>query len=118
MLAMRYLLICCLLVINGSFVCAQTQVEMNMDAQKSYETADLELNKTYKLLMKELDPEAKILLKKAQLDWIKFRDSHCAFEGQMYEGGSAQPMVISSCLEAVTKTRTEELKASLVDRKM
>ena len=115
---MKYLLICILTVVYSSFVCAQTQVEMNMDAQKSYETADLELNKTYKVLMKELDPDAKVLLKKAQLDWIKYRDSHCAFEGQTYDGGSAQPMVISSCLEAVTKTRTEELKASLVDRKM
>lgn len=115
---MKYLI---LFVILIGFIClasAQTQLEMNMDALEAYKTADLELNKVYKLLVKELDDDAKTLFKKAQLDWIKYRDSHCAFEGQIYEGGSAQPQAISSCLEIVTKNRTEELKISLADRKM
>ncbi|MBP9134688.1 MAG: DUF1311 domain-containing protein [Saprospiraceae bacterium] len=115
---MRHLLLFVILIFLGFNVRAQTQLEMNLDAQKSYKSADLELNKVYKLLMKELDPEAKALLKKAQQDWIKYRDSHCTFEGQMFEGGSAQPMVISSCMEIVTKARTEELKVSLEDRKL
>jgi len=113
---MKYLILFILFSGFSVSVSAQTQFEMNMEAAENYKKADAELNQTYKELMKKLDENAKSLLKKAQLDWIKYRDSHCAFEGQLYEGGSAQPMAISMCLETVTRTRTQELQVSLEER--
>ena len=113
---MKYLLVVICMTIFNSFVSAQTQFEMNLEASENYKKADAELNKVYKQLVNILDADTKNLLKKAQLDWIKYRDSHCAFEGNVYEGGSAQPMAISMCLETVTRTRTHELQVSLEER--
>ena len=97
---------------------AQTQLEMNISAAKSYKQADYELNKIYKLLMNKLNPSEKNLLIKAQNNWIKFRDSHCIFAGQEYAGGSIQPMVISNCLAETTRERTKNLKKNLDNRSL
>ena len=97
---------------------SQTQAEMNMEANASYKKADAELNKVYKELVKLLDEKEIELLKKAQLSWIKYRDTHYEFEASFYEGGSIQPMILDNCLESVTETRIEELKSSISDREM
>lgn len=95
---------------------AQTQAEMNRTAQSDFEKADAELNKVYKQLIKILDEKEKQLLIKAQKDWIKFRDSHCGFEAEEFEGGSMQPMIHSTCLTERTNNRIDDLKASLESR--
>ena len=92
---------------------AQTQAEMNQTAKKDFELADAELNKVYKEVMKLLSEKEKQLLIKAQRDWIKFRDSHCEFEANEYEGGSIQPLIYSSCLTERTKDRIKDLKSIL-----
>ncbi len=97
---------------------SQTQAEMNLEAHENYKKADAELNKVYKELMKLLDKNDVELLKKAQNNWIRYRDSHCTFESQPYEGGSIQSLIQNACLEAVTKTRIDELKVSISDRDM
>ncbi|WP_035661049.1 lysozyme inhibitor LprI family protein [Flavobacterium seoulense] len=95
---------------------AQTQMEMNAKAQKEYQKADAELNKVYQKLMKILSKEDKKLLITAQKDWLKFRDSHCKFESQQYDGGSIQPLIIATCLSQQTTKRVNDLKASLKER--
>lgn len=96
---------------------AQSQSEMNMQALKSYEEADAELNKVYKELVALLDSKEKALLVKAQREWIKFRDADCVFVANDFEGGSMQPLIYSTCLESNTKQRTAQLKSILEDRK-
>lgn len=90
---------------------AQTQAELNQTAKKDFELADAELNKVYKEVIKLLSEKEKQLLIKAQRDWIKFRDSHCEFEANEYEGGSIQPLIYYSCLTERTKNRIEDLKS-------
>lgn len=100
-----------------SSICfSQNQIEMNEAAHQKYKNADVELNKVYGKLMSKLDKIEKPLLVAAEKDWIKYRDSHCKFEGASYEGGSMQPMVISGCLEALTRKRIAEIKENLKDR--
>lgn len=92
---------------------AQTQAEMNQTAKKDYELVDAELNRVYKDVIRLLIEKEKQLLIKAQKDWIKFRDSHCEFVANEYEGGSIQPLIHSTCLTERTKNRIEDLKSIL-----
>jgi len=77
-----------------------------------FKTADQELNAIYqKLLKSDLEvPQRKALIK-AELDWIKFRDSQCALEGSFFEGGTIEPIEQESCTVNLTKERTKQLKA-------
>lgn len=84
------------LLFSGSSLFAQTQVEMNEKAYKDYKKADAELNKVYQQLVKILSKEDKQLLVTAQKDWLKFMNSQCKFESEEYNGGSIQPLIISS----------------------
>ena len=88
---------------------ATTQVELNECTAQAYQAADKELNDAYQVLVGKLSNNAASLekLRAAQRAWIGFRDAECAFESSAVEGGSAQPMVRNSCLEALTETRTE-----------
>jgi uncharacterized protein YecT (DUF1311 family) len=95
---------------------AQTQAQMNQMADANYKKADKELNKVYKQLISLLDDEEKQLLIKAEREWLKYRDSHCAFESKQFEGGSMMPLINLSCLEECTKNRIRELKSSIKSR--
>jgi uncharacterized protein YecT (DUF1311 family) len=112
----KHFLIALFILGFSNFSFSQTQLDMNESASKKYKKADLELNKSYKLLTSKLDASEKSLLKIAQNNWIKYRDAHCKFEANQYEGGSMQPLILFTCLEEVTKKRTAELKQSLKDR--
>ncbi len=99
---------------NTSF--SQTQLEMNQAAAANFKKADVELNEVYKQLMTMLDKKEKQQLIIAEKAWLKFRDSHCKFEAQQYDGGSIQPLIYSTCLEDLTKKRIAEIKASIKSR--
>ncbi|MBD2451819.1 lysozyme inhibitor LprI family protein [Nostoc sp. FACHB-152] len=88
---------------------AQTQLEINNCAHLSYQNADKKLNRAYKQLLPKLSKSRQQKLIAAQLAWIKFRDASCEFERSQYEGGSIAPTIYSTCLEAVTKQRTQQL---------
>ena len=72
--------------------------------------ADTELNKFYRRVQTVVDGDELVKLREAQRLWIQFRDANCSAEHELYEGGSAGPMVKVACLEAVTRHRTEELQ--------
>lgn len=95
---------------NHSF--GQTQAEMYQTAIASYTKVDAELNTTYNKLLKTLSPKERKLLITAQKNWIAFRDAHCAFEVEEFDGGSMQPLLFVSCKEECTRNRIEELNSS------
>lgn len=95
---------------------AQSQLEMNQCAGNAYKAADGELNQVYRKLVAMLDAEGKAQLKVAQTAWLKYRDAHCEFVGDMYKGGSIRPMIHAFCLADVTRNRTTELKGQIEDR--
>ncbi|RYE23119.1 MAG: DUF1311 domain-containing protein [Sphingobacteriales bacterium] len=74
---MKYIVttICFLLISYCGF--AQTQAEMNDDAQKEYEQVDKELNKIYQQVKKNFKTDTAFTnrLTKAQKIWIQFRNA-------------------------------------------
>jgi uncharacterized protein YecT (DUF1311 family) len=95
---------------------AQTQAEMNICAGLSHEKADRALNRTYQALVPKLATSRRQKLTDAQLRWITFRDTECAFYGSEAEGGSMQPMLIAGCKDQLTQRRTADLNAYLVGK--
>ena len=89
---------------------AQTQMQMNQQANSDYLKADGEMAKVYKKVQKALttQKEQKLLLD-AQRAWIKFKEAHCKSAAQAYVGGSIQPLIYSSCLQQLTEERTKHL---------
>lgn len=96
------------------------QIALNMCAQMEWDDADVELNRVYKLAvaaMKEMDsyqePANQIgvsTLKDAQRAWIAFRDKACEAEAFTFFGGTAAPMIYSSCMARLTEARTADLQ--------
>ena len=103
----------------------QTQMEMNQCAQDKWQEADAALNAAYKSArtffknQDESQPDnakvAAAALLAAQRSWIGFRDAHCETEGFKYFGGSMRPMIIATCMEDLTRQRTKQLKALVVE---
>lgn len=101
---------------------AQTQADMNQCAAEDYRKADADMNAQWAetraamLAWDKATPPsgengaAKRLLV-SQRAWLAYRDAACDVEGYSAEGGSMQPLMISSCLAELTKRRTEELKS-------
>jgi uncharacterized protein YecT (DUF1311 family) len=97
----------------------QVQIEMNYCAEQDYLAADKQLNDAYKqamAAMKNIDSylepdqrDAADALKKAQREWIPFRDDACQAEGYMVSGGSMMSMIIYQCLERLTRQRISDL---------
>jgi uncharacterized protein YecT (DUF1311 family) len=87
------------------------QSEMNICAAEAFDAADAALNATYKKIMacvKAGGEDGRLLLD-AQRAWLRYRDAQCKFQGADFEGGSAQPMIVSGCLRALTLLRIKEL---------
>jgi uncharacterized protein YecT (DUF1311 family) len=99
---------------------AETQADLNFCAERAWKLADEDLNLAYGIaqtMMKGIDaglPQdqrgAEVALREAQKIWIAFRDAGCKAEGYRVAGGSMQPLVVATCLERVTRARTEELR--------
>ena len=79
----------------------------------AYQEADKRLNDIYNKVLKTLPPDLQQELQAAELLWIRFRDANCEVEHGLYKGGSAAPMVLSACLEAVTRQRAGDLMTML-----
>ena len=104
-----------------------SQHEMNVCAWKEYQQADQAMNQQWEKtasLMKRLDidhpPIAEIgqsshseALLKGQKVWLQFRDAHCPIFSA--SGGSMAPMLRDLCLRDITKARTEQLKALMLN---
>lgn len=89
---------------------AQTQQEMNQQADADFRQADKELNAVYNKLIKKVPPEVKERLIDAQLAWIKFRDAEAKARAAEVEGGSMYPLLYSGSLASTTRQRTKELQ--------
>lgn len=91
---------------------AQSQMEMNQDARKNFEQADVELNKVYKELTAKLDEESLAIIKKSQKAWVAHRDAGAEFFADLdARGGSMYPMIYNGRRAGITKKRVAELKA-------
>ncbi|NTZ82837.1 DUF1311 domain-containing protein [Burkholderia metallica] len=94
---------------------ATDQATMTACADRAYKKSDGELNRTYQAVTERLRNARPLAdkLVNAQRAWIAYRDAECHFSSANAEGGSAYPMVVSTCLDDLTKARTETLKGYL-----
>jgi uncharacterized protein YecT (DUF1311 family) len=94
---------------------AANQAAMNSCANQAYKKSDAELNAAYRDVTKRLrkDRNATRRLVAAQRTWISYRDAECAFSSFRSASGTVYPMVIASCLDRLTRARTEALQSYL-----
>jgi uncharacterized protein YecT (DUF1311 family) len=92
---------------------AKTQYDLNICYDKQFKAADAELNRVYNRLASKLGAAERAKLKTSEVSWLKYRDDNCDYEAFLYEGGTIQPSIYSSCLERVTRARTAELREVL-----
>jgi len=92
---------------------AQSQPEMNQQAEADFETADRELTRVYKKALDGLDEESVKKLKAAQRAWIAFRNAQAEFDAdQQARGGSMHPMIYYNDMAQLTRDRIKQLKES------
>jgi len=88
------------------------QQAMNACAIGDFEAADAALNAAYKRAMavaKDMGVDTQ--LRAAQRAWIPYRDAACATDADIFEGGSLRPLILYTCLAALTQERTRHLIA-------
>jgi uncharacterized protein YecT (DUF1311 family) len=95
---------------SPTLVRAQSQHEMNQEAEDGYRQADAELNRVYRALLPRLPAAVQDKLIDAQLAWIKFRDAEAEAHAWEFEGGSMYPFLYYASLEHTTKERTRDLR--------
>ncbi|PAX59703.1 lysozyme inhibitor LprI family protein [Brunnivagina elsteri] len=77
--------------------------------RSAYREANKKLINVYKQLQSKLGGTQKKRLIVSQESWVKYRDTSCAFEGGMYEGGSLEPPTRINCYAKVTNQRLIDL---------
>jgi|SRR5690348_7360696 uncharacterized protein YecT (DUF1311 family) len=87
-----------------------SNAEMTSCFIQASKAADERLNKTYSQIREVLSPGEQRDLQSAQRLWLKFRDTNCSAERNLYGGGSAGPTVQAACIEADARQRTNDLK--------
>lgn len=87
---------------------------------ESIRRADESLNNTYQRLTEKLSDEQKASLRKAQREWLRFRDAACAFESKVKGSGSddwigkkTTPELDPSCVYGLTSQRASQLSENL-----
>ncbi|RQS76843.1 DUF1311 domain-containing protein [Burkholderia sp. Bp8963] len=94
---------------------ASDQAAMTACADRAYRKSDAELNRAYQAVTARLHDNGPLAEKlvAAQRAWIAYRDAECGFSSAGAAGGSVYPMVVSTCLDDLTKVRTETLQGYL-----
>jgi len=80
-----------------------------------FKKSDAELNRLYREIEGRLkdDPDAKKRLVTAQRAWVAFRDAECGFRSGAASDGSAGPMILSMCLDGLTRQRSADFASYL-----
>ena len=91
----------------------QTQTDMNICANEAFRRADTTLNQLYQQIKNKYAPTQFQQFQKVQINWLKFRDSQCAFEAVFYQGGTIVPLIHANCMESLTQERNQHFKRLL-----
>lgn len=102
----------------------QTQTAMNRCAQRSYQSADAELETVWEETLAyiqaqdegggidvDVRPTGEAKLVEAQHAWRTYREAHCTVRGYEARGGSMESMLYFGCMAFETRQRIEELSA-------
>ncbi len=96
----------------------QNSLEISSCFERELNEADDGLNKTYQSILKKInqigDRDPLIAsLKRAQREWVTYRDLNCKFYSEIYSGGSAVGTEFVACKARMTKERLTELSDKL-----
>lgn len=92
--------------------CSGTQAEMNQCAANSFKVENEALKHWYqRALDAAQDDEARKMLAAAQVHWVAFRDVQCKFDGDIYRGGTMQPLMAFNCKTSLTQGRVAQMQA-------
>ncbi|HZV68691.1 MAG TPA: lysozyme inhibitor LprI family protein [Saprospiraceae bacterium] len=92
---------------------AQTQAEMNDEADRGFKTADSTLNVVYKKILNEYADDSLFIqnLKRVQRIWLTFRDAEIQLKYPASAGyGSVQRMCYTHYLTDLTNDRVRSLQ--------
>jgi uncharacterized protein YecT (DUF1311 family) len=87
----------------------QTNRDMIECGDRAFKEADKKLSQLYKTLQARMGEKQKKRLASSQQNWVKYRDTACAFEAGMYESGSLEPPTRISCYARMTTQRVRDL---------
>lgn len=90
-----------------------TQYEMNVAAGQAYEKADKRLKEIIAEMKEFYSPEESYRLDKTNSVWLEYQILNAEFQASHYEGGSMQPLIYASALEAGATARIVELETEL-----
>ena len=98
--------------------CAGVVVTSDLAAclAKARASSDAEMNSLYQRIRKALDASEAEQLATTQRLWVKYRDANCSAERSLYGPGTAAGPAYLACLEAMTRERTKELRATYTVR--
>jgi uncharacterized protein YecT (DUF1311 family) len=86
---------------------AITQTEMNVCAFASLEQVEQEMQSVYERALKHFsEKEMKDAFVQSHETWLEYREDHCEFSADQYEGGTIRPLVLAACMETLTQQRT------------
>jgi len=110
------------LIIWGGSLFAQTQSDLNKQANQKFLKADKELNEVYNKILKEYKDDTVFIKnqKKSQKIWIQLRDDEMKTKFPKREigyYGSVLPMCWSMYKEELTRDRIKKLKEWLTGTK-
>lgn len=88
----------------------QTQQDMNICMQQSYEAMDRQLQQAYQQLYSRLNAEGQKQLSESQEEWKHYRQAQSELESQPYKGGSVYPTIYYRCMERLTGDRIQQLQ--------
>lgn len=90
-----------------------TQYEMNVAAGQAYEKADKRLKEIIAGMKEFYSPEKSYRFDKTNSVWLEYQILNAEFQASHYEGGSMQPLIYASALEAGATARIVELETEL-----
>jgi uncharacterized protein YecT (DUF1311 family) len=82
----------------GAAADAQTQLDMNRDADRTLRDTEAKLSVAVTTYRKRLNSSQRAAFDESQRRWVAYRQAACEFQAGGVGGGSAYPMVLAACL--------------------
>ena len=82
----------------GAALYAQTQLDMNRDADRALRDVEAKLNVAVSTYRERLDSSQREAFDESQRRWVAYRKASCDFQASGVAGGSAHPMILTLCL--------------------
>ena len=94
---------------------AISQIDLTSCAAAAMDEASARLMRLLDALGTTLPADRSRSMGTVQRQWTEFMEAHCRWEGEAFNGGSMQPMLIAECRTALTNARIERLSAQLCE---